>query len=230
MIGRLFHTLTATLLYFCLATLIAEAIMFHHLWNRWKMDRAKLLQMVAVAQGVALPQTRATGEGRATKSDEQPSYEQILAARAARDLNLQLREQSLDNALGALRGEQQTLAQSQEQYTEQRREYEKQLRTLQDESLQAGREINRQTLESIKAKQAKELLMKMLRGNEINAVVLLLRDMADGKRAKIVAEFKTPEESDKIEEVLRLIRTGIPEAGLAKEAEKQLQGKQPAQP
>lgn len=231
MIGRLFHTATAAVLYFCLATLIAEAILVHHVWTRWKIDRGRLVQIVAAAQGnEALSARQKKGDGREGISGEQPSYEQILGARMAKDMNLQLREQSLDSSLAALRNEQQTLNQSQEQYAQQRQQYQSELRTLENNTAVAGREINLSTLQTIKPKQAKDLLMQMLRSSnasDTTAAVMLLRDMADNKRAKIIAEFKTPDEAAKIEEVLRAIRAGTPEGGIAKEAEKRLQGKQP---
>jgi hypothetical protein len=231
MIGRMFHAIIAAVLYFSLATLIAEAILVSQLWTKWKMDRTKLVQMAAVAQGVDILSTREpSGRSRSGVSEEQPSYEQILAARAAKDLNLQLREQSMDNAMAALRSEQQQLAQSQQQYADQREQYQAQLNTLQGDAVTAGRDNVRRVLESVKAKQAKDLLMQMLRNNETEAVVMLLRDMPDSKRAKVVGEFKAPDEASKIEEILRKIREGTPEAELAQKANQQLQGKQPSQP
>jgi hypothetical protein len=228
MISRLFHTATAMLLYFCLATLIAQSIVAIHLWSKWKMDRSKLLQMLAVAQGVdPLTARQETEKANEPVSAEQPSYEQILATQAANDLNLQLREQSLDNALAAMDSQRQTLAQSQLQFDQQRQQYEGQLRELQNQTVVAGRDVNQRTLESIKPKQAKSLLMQMLQNGDLDAVVMLLREMSDGNRAKIVGEFKTPDESAKIEEVLRLIRRGMPEAGVAKAAENQRRAEQP---
>ena len=46
--------------------------------------------------------------------------------------------------------------------------------------------------------------------------------MTDAKRAKIIGEFKTPDETDKLREVLRRIREGEPRAGLAEKTQKQL--------
>ena len=57
-----------------------------------------------------------------------------------------------------------------------------------------GSEDVRRTLETIKPKQAKELLVLMLEQKEMDDVVVLMAGMPDGKRAKIIAEFKTPAE------------------------------------
>ncbi len=68
--------------------------------------------------------------------------------------------------------------------------------------------------ENIKPKQAKEQILKMLDNQEMNEVVTILSGMPIGKRAKIVGEFKTPEETEKLDEILRLIRCGVPEVNL----------------
>lgn len=226
MIGRLMHGAMALVLYFCLATMITEVILVNYLWGKWKLDRTKLAQMVAVAEG-RVPLVGAAKGSAEDTSREQPSYEQVLETRTAKDLNLQLREQALANALAELRSGQLSLSQSQGTLALQRQQYETALKTLQEESEGAGSENVRQTLESIKPKQAKELLVKMLQNGEMAAVVTLLRDMSEKKRAKIVTEFKSPDEASKIEEVLRQIRTGSPEAELAKDSEQKLPGKQP---
>ncbi len=231
MIGRLFQTLSATVLYFCLATVIAEGILVFHFWGKWQMDHTKLVQMIGIAQGVdPLAMHPKAAEGHEQTTNEQPSYEQVLAAQAAKDLNLRLREQSLANSLAALESDQQNLAQSVQQYTQQRQQYETQLEALENEATVAGRDVNLRTLQSLKPKQAKELIVHMLQNNEQDAVVLLLRDMSDSKRAKIIGEFKTPEECAKIDDILRLIRNGAPEAIVANGAAKQLGAEQSVPP
>ena len=55
----------------------------------------------------------------------------------------------------------------------------------------------------------------MLDQKEVDDVVALLSGMTEGKRAKIIAEFKTPAEIDEIGDVLRRIRQGAPAANVA---------------
>ncbi len=68
----------------------------------------------------------------------------------------------------------------------------------------------------------------MLDRDEIDEVVLILGDMTDSKRAKILGEFKTEEEGKKISEVLRLLRQGDPMASMAEETLEQLPRNQAA--
>jgi hypothetical protein len=51
----------------------------------------------------------------------------------------------------------------------------------------------------------------------------MLMSMTDSKRAKIIAEFKTPAEMDQIGEVLNRIRQGQPAAGAVGDAGRKIQ-------
>ena len=65
--------------------------------------------------------------------------------------------------------------------------------------------------------------MQMLDQKEIDEVVaILLAGMTENKRAKIIAEFKTPTEMEQIGEVLRRIRQGTPAANIADNTQKQI--------
>ncbi|NLX96049.1 MAG: hypothetical protein GXY83_07725 [Rhodopirellula sp.] len=222
MIRRILPVLTNGILYFCLATIIAEVILAVQLCVQWKIDRTKAIQMLAIAQGIDLFALREKTE---LDQDELPpdqvSYGEILETRAAKDLDLQLREQSLSNSLNQLRADQQQLSVAERRYTQQRSQYETLLSELEEGAQATGRENARRILESVKSKQAKELLAEMLDKEEMRAVVMLLREMPDSKRAKIVGEFKTPEEIQQIDEVLRQIREGVPESEIADNAQKQ---------
>ena len=219
---QLLPTLWTFVLYFCLATIIAEVILAVQLCVQWKIDRTKAIQMLAIAQGIDLFALREKTE---LDQDELPpdqvSYGEILETRAAKDLDLQLREQSLSNSLNQLRADQQQLSVAERRYTQQRSQYETLLSELEEGAQATGRENARRILESVKSKQAKELLAEMLDKEEMRAVVMLLREMPDSKRAKIVGEFKTPEEIQQIDEVLRQIREGVPESEIADNAQKQ---------
>jgi len=222
-ISRLLQLAIAAVLYFSLGTLIAEAIIVAHVWSKWNLNREKIARLVDVARGIE--QQATAGPARPPDDEaapEQPSFEQIIEARAVKDLNLQLREQALANALAQLQGEQDRLAQREKQFQADRTAYQTQLATAAKGAQAAGQEEVRRILQSIKPKQAKEFLQSMLDNKEQDDVVALLAGMTESKRAKILAEFKTPEETKNIEEVLRRIRKGAPEAPLAQQALDQL--------
>lgn len=87
----------------------------------------------------------------------------------------------------------------------------------------SGMATVQETLEKLKPKQAKELIMQRLEKGEIDVVAKMLTNMSDGKRAKIIAEFKSTDDMEKIGVVLNRIRQGQPAAELVDETEKRIQ-------
>jgi len=227
MIARMLRLAGSLILYFALATLIAEAIIVGYCWSTWHVDRNRLVQAVAVARGVDLASVQDQPKAPPEEaSREQPSYQQIVQARALRLRHLELREQALKSTLEQLRTEQQTLADQQARYQKQREQYESQLAEAEKGSQSAGLEQTRAIMAKMAPRQAKELLFQMLKKNEMDDVVALLRDMPDAGRAKILKEFKASEETEKLDEVLRQIRQGVPQSALAKRAQQQLKQNQ----
>lgn len=230
MIGRLLGTAATLLVYFCAATLIAEVVILAYVGSTWHVDQEKLLRMVAIARGIepaAPPDKQASPEA---VGPEQASYQEILERRAVKLRDLELREQSLASALAELKSEQEALAKSRQEEQARIAQFQSQLKAFQEGAQSSGRETLRRTLETLKPKQAKEQLFEMLQSNNVDEVVMLLAGMTESRRAKILAEFKTPEENKKLAEVLRRIGEGKPEASLAEQAQKPLPGMIPTGP
>jgi len=219
MIARLLGALSTLLVYFCAATLVALVVILGYVCSAWQINQDKLLRIVAIARGAepAQPPPKPTDEDKV--GPEQVSYQQVLDRRALKVRDLELREQSLANALDELKSQQLLLAKSRQEEEHRAKQFETQLAALKEGAQTTGREVVRRTLETVKPKQAKEQLWEMLQANETDEVVLLLAEMPESRRAKILAEFKTPDESKKLADVLRRIREGQPEASIADQAQ-----------
>ncbi|MBN2477101.1 MAG: hypothetical protein JXB62_21010 [Pirellulales bacterium] len=229
MIKRLIQSGISLLVYFCFATIMAEVILLGYLGSNWKLNRNKLVQILAVLQDVDLFAIRERIEGDKEEiSSEQLSYEQILEARALNVRHLELREQALADGLEMLQFEQVKLAEERKRYKQLRAAFDTQLREMQEGAVATGVNENIQILGSIKAKQAKEQLVLMLDNDELDRVVALLAGLQDVKRAKIIGEFKTPKEAEQLSDILRRIREGIPGVSLPEEMRKQLEQATPA--
>ncbi len=223
MIGRLLQAVARIFVYTCVATVLALAILLGYAAARWDLDRDKLVRMLAVAYSIDLEAMRSqVTEKELPPTSEQVSYDQILAARAVQAQHLALRELALQQALGQLQFETQQLAERAEKYRKLKETFETELAALQAQSQSSGIEDNLAKLEALKPDQAKQLLVEMLEKNEIDDVVILLKGMSASKAARIIGEFKTPEEIEQIAEVLRRIRQGEPAAGLAASTAEQL--------
>jgi hypothetical protein len=223
MIGRLLRGAMAMFLYTCVATVIAEAILLVYLSRTWQLDRGRLTQILAIAYGIDLSAGKDEAESdQKSAGAEQVSFEQILEARALKSRNLELREQALQNGAGQLRFDQEKIAVEKKQFTQFKENFYADLEKLEKGNVAGGMDENRRILEAMKPKQAKELIAQMLADNKLNDVVVLLTAMADSKRAKILGEFKTPDEILRVGDLLRCLRDGAPVADKAEDARRKL--------
>ncbi len=193
MIRRLINGAWTIFVYACMATLIAQVIMLSYLISTWKIDKQRWLHVVAAAQGI---ETAAGKEPPAQKAEEktaeQPSFEQILETRAMKYRNLEIREQELRNTVSQLQYQESKLVDEKKRYRQVHDDFEAQLSAMRQGSATAGKDEVRRTLESIKPKQAKELILEMLDNKEIDDVVTLLTPMPDTKRTKSSANSRRP--------------------------------------
>jgi hypothetical protein len=224
--GALLSRLISLIAYACVGTFIAEAAGIAYLRATGKLDDQKIERFVEVAQGLDKNEAK-TDEPLTITSDyeDQPSYEEREQARDLQARQLEMREQALKSGLDRVRFEQRNLTVARERYDSLQGAFDQQLESLRSKALSSGLENVRQIWENIKPKQAKEQILEMIEAQEVNDVVSILSAMPIGKRAKIVAEFKSPEEAEKLEEILRLIRQGVPEVNLIDKTRSQI--KQP---
>ena len=223
MIARLLGAGITIAVYFGAATLVAQMILGGYLWVAWKMDRDRAVQMLAIAQGIDLfAAARSHDRDEDDPGSEQPSLEQLIAARTAKDLDITIREQALQNGGNQLALLERQLAEQQGKFKQTKGAYETQLQELTEGKRVIGRDNNRLVLESLKPSQAKEQLSLMLEKDEIDEVVLLLVDMTSRPQSKIFTEFKTPEDQERLAEILRMIREGRPAVTLAERTANEL--------
>lgn len=200
------------------ATMIAEVIILCYLWSSWNMDRGRLVQMLAIAQGLDLLQPEAEADPlRANPAPEQPTMDEIIAARASADRNLSMREMALRSGVEELKLAQRRLTEQRDAYERLKNGFQAELARLKQGAEAEGRSAFSATMERLEPEQAKTFLLEMLEKNEIEEVVILLAGMEERRRSALLGEFQAPDEIAKIAEVLRLIRQGHPQAALAEE-------------
>ena len=219
MIAKLLGGAINLVVYMSAASMIATVIMVCYLWSTWHMDRGRLVQMLAIAQGLDLFQSQSEEEeeGDRDSSSEQPSMQQIIDARLSQDRDLKMREMALENGNEQLRMERRRLTDQREAYERLQKEFQTQLAQLADGAEAEGRTIVGTTLQTLEPDQAKLFLLEMLEKQETEEVVILMSSMDERKRAGIIEAFQTADEIAKIAEVLRLIRQGHPKAAIAEE-------------
>ncbi|WP_425618303.1 hypothetical protein NA78x_002007 [Anatilimnocola sp. NA78] len=222
--------LGAAFLAFCVATVVSLAVLVSMLWTKGALSGDRSLALMAALYGIPNDAKAAAENTKEGKNPEQPSLEAVVERRALASLDLDLRESALDKSLQDLRNLESQIKTERQRLDLWKQSFDSRIATLESgRSDQAIVELQ-QTIEAMQPKQAKEQLLQILntppRGPEdqpLNDVVNLLKNLPLDKRKKILAEFKLPEETEKLSEILREIRLGTPESELLRDTRKQLQ-------
>lgn len=224
MIGKLLRASAALFTYFCIATILSQAIGITLLLATGRLDAERLAQMAAIAQGIDLiALAQETAPDVVTESTEQLSYEEVTRDRALRLRGIELRLLSLRKGLDLVVMEQDQLSDEKRLVNRVREEFLAELAQRHDEAILTGQQDVRRIWENVRPRQAKELILQMIDAGEVDPVVKMISDMPIAKKAKIIGEFKTPEETEKLEEILQLLLQGEPEVSLIDDTRDQLQ-------
>lgn len=231
MIGKLARLFGALLVYFAIGTTLSLLVGIVWLKQSGGLERDKLMQMAAIVRGVDLTAIREEVDAQREKvNGTQVSIEDVARARALKSFDLELREQALRTNFARVKTEQDKLAGEKSRYETVEKEFQMKLDSMRSGAIATNVENARLFLENMKPKQAKEQIVLMVKDGQMKDVVALLTPMPVTKRAKIIAEFKTPDEAKMVAELLELIREGVPETPLVDETKKQLSQQTPAAP
>lgn len=221
--GKLLGMLGALVAYVCVGTVLALAIGAAMLWQSGVLTTDNVAEVTAILRGEDRNAARKAAEAeREAAANAQVSLADLARARAKGTRDLELRELALRNYHEQVRSERLKLAQEADRYKQVKAAFDAELAKLKETALATNQENARLILENIKPKQAKEQIVRMVQAGEMRAAVALLSAMPINKRSKVVAEFKTEDESEELAEMLKLIRQGEPEVPVIDQAQRQL--------
>jgi len=220
--GRIVGALAALFAYLCTGTVIAATIIVGYAIAHGSLDQPKIARIVDLVRGIDDAPPAAAPATKPPEPTEEPSFEKIEEYRGIRARNLELREKAVENSLERVRFEQDRLSADLNRYSALKGEITRLLEGKNDEAIKAGRETVRELWENIKPKQAREQVVRMMDEGETNEVVAILSSLTTNKRAKIIAEFKGDEDAKKLDEIIRLMRQGIPQVLPIKQAQEEL--------
>ena len=208
MIGRALGLLGVLVACLCVGTVLAETVVLAMLWSRGELSAQRIDAVRAVLTGLDVESLRAAAAERDRIKGSQPSIADLARARADKFRDLEFREQSITQALDQLRSEQLKLAAETDRYKRVKSDLEAQLASLRESTINTHEESVRQIIETIKPAQAKDQLMRMIKTDEMKAAVDILSAMPVARQAKVLGEFKTDEERQRLAEMLKMIREG----------------------
>lgn len=225
---RAFAWLESLLVAFSLGTFVTLVVLLGMLWWKGALADERLLGMVAALQGIR-PTPPAGPDNTLSADAEQPSLEQILQARMRTSLDLDLRESAIDKALGDLRAIEEQIKTESGRLDHWKKDFDARLAKLETAATDAALLELQRTLEAIQPKQAKDQIMKILEESSVgddqplHDVVTIVKAMPLDKRRKILGEFKSEPEIEKLAEIIREIRLGTPDTELIRGTRGQLQ-------
>jgi hypothetical protein len=227
--------LTTLVVALSIGTAISLVIVLGMLWWKGAFGDERLLAMLAALQGIkALPPAQA--KNGLDKDAEQPSLDQIMQTRLRAALDLDLRENAIDKSLGDLRTLELQIRTESKRLDLWKQDFDARLAKLETAATDAALLELQRTLEAMQPKQAKEQILKMLEepvtttDKPMQDIVTIMKAMPTDKRKKLLGEFKTPLEIEKLADVLRVIRRGTPDTDLLRDTRNQLQQQQNPQP
>ncbi len=207
----------------CIATLLTQGAGIALLWSNGTLNRQRTAKLLAVLYGIEPQPVAAVATAAAASTDrEQPSWEQIEQARVLKMRQIEMREQSLAAERSRMRDAQTQLEQDRTAFDRVKSSFESKLKDDREGTLATGRDSVRALWENMKPKQAKEQILLMYEGGDVDGAVRIVAGMSPSKQAKIFAEFKTGKEPQVLAEITKSIRDGLPQAAVIDQTQQDL--------
>ncbi|ADB18992.1 hypothetical protein Psta_4345 [Pirellula staleyi DSM 6068] len=214
---------------FCIGTVVSLFVLAGVLWSKGFLTGDRMTAAMAAFYGIQ-PKTTAETSTSATDVTEQPALDDLSSKRVLASLDLDLRENAIDKSLGDLRALQTQIKTERERLDQWKMSFDQRLATLETATTDSALAEVQRTLESMQPKQAKEQILKMLEASPRGAndkpmrdIVTIIKALPLDRRKKILLEFKTPDEAEKLAEILREIRLGTPDIDVIRDSRNQLQ-------
>ncbi|MCL2304485.1 MAG: hypothetical protein FWC43_12000 [Planctomycetaceae bacterium] len=220
--NRLFNFLGIGILYFAASMFFAQTLLFVYFTFAWKIDRDRLSQIVATAQGYDLYKMQEETRKEQIDAIQRMTYDAVLQERANRLLQGD-RDQARSGVLeDFILGQIQQVNDQKRQLLEISRNFEKRLADLEKERKSAGFIELVANMSLLKDENAKKQILKMIDDKQEDRVVEIFNAMEEGPRKKLLNAMRADEEVDKLADILRRIGDGEPETRFAKEAKDEL--------
>lgn len=201
-VSRLVGAAGAALVYACVATTVAEVIIVAALWRSGAFETAKVQRYAAVVYGFDLAELDLDGkQPQAEQPDSTLTRDELLEARVKSHPTLAARQAAIRKGADDIRALVQTLATKRERYEIVKDGFANLLAQLEKDVDESALSEVRRTLEVLKPRQTKDLMIDMLRDGDVTAeddvlgdVLAMIRGMPQDKLKRILGEFKSEEE------------------------------------
>jgi len=223
MLHRLLNFAGIGILYFAASMFFAQTLLLAYFTFAWKIDRSKVEQMIATAQGYDLYLMEQERQKELIDRLQQVRFEKVLEKRADRWAQNELvQARSGGSVEDAIFAQMQQVEDEKKQLGDMRRNFEKRLDDLIKERQSTGFTELVTNMSIIAPAEAKKHVLKMIDDKQEDRVVEIFNAMEESPRKKLLNTFKADDEIDKLADILRRIGDGEPESRIIREAEKEL--------
>jgi len=212
MLNRLLNFLGIGTLYFAASMFFAQTLLFAYLAFAWKIDRDRLSQIVATAQGYDLYKMQEETRKEQIDRIQQLTYDAVLSERANRGIQSDMETARSGVLQDSILAQVRQFEDRKKQFEEVVRNFEKRLADVEKERKSAGFTELVANLSERKPDLAKKDIMKMIDDKREDQVVNILKAMEETPRKKLLNTLKEDEEIDKLADIFRRIVDGEPEA------------------
>lgn len=206
---------------FCVATVLAQAIILGMAGASGNLKQETLLKSIALLNGVDISGDQLKKMLDDSKKQPNPTYEDVEEERARQSMTLDMRERSI---IQYKRQVEEMLAEHRkmiDDFDRRKNDFYKFLDTAEKDLLNESLKEVQRTLEALPPEQAKEQIKKFLEADQLDDVVAIIQGMPMDKRKKVLGEFTEADEVTMVNTILTRLRQGEPKASLIQGARNQ---------
>lgn len=215
---KIINLLSALVAYVCIASVISLALGLGYLWHTDRLDDEKIFRIMALLHDVDLNQI---AESHRENSDavpsEEPSITEVSLYQQVLDRNHEVKLLALQRGSQEYHHRFQQLKEQADRNDRLAQDLQSRLKQQQELTTQENVAKVVSQLEQLKPDIAKESLMRWIAEGRMDDAILLMGKMSEQKLSKILKEFETPEELDKLHELHeRILGQGVVDSPLEK--------------
>jgi len=211
--GAMIRILFPLIGYISVATVITLGAGYGYLRSTHVLDDQRMFRIVSLLHGIDLDEIAETYENNPKDVPaEEPSYDQQQEQLQVASLQLQAKQDEIEKEIDEFDARLKLLNTKSARFNSIQKEVESFLDQRREEAIESGIVAVRSQLKNLIAKkQAKPLLVKMLKAERTDEVILLLVGMSPTDRKNILKTFISDEEIDMLYNLQRQMLNGDPE-------------------
>ena len=207
---------------FCVATVIAQMLIFCLMLAKGNLHSGTLTQALALINGIDVTGDQVEKAFQQAQDSPMPTHEEVLQQRAKMSLELQNQNDSIQREKDMVNKLLAELASKTSEFDRRRQDFYSKVDDLEKKLVKESLKEVQRTIEELVPDQAKEQLVRMLQAERMDDVIAIVKVLDPAKRKKILNEFAEPEETDKLHDVLMRMLAGEPTASLIKDQRRSL--------